>query len=269
MPLVAVLVADPAARRLAVHQIGGRAEVRFCESPDALQTLLGQERVHAVVADLHDPEGGSLVPAFGRLRRAAPHVPIIIFSPPTPAALREVPDIIALGGRGLDLVFQGTDHLGLALKPFLTPLSVPGPGETLARHIVPIVPGPFRPFFATTALKASPRLRVGTAAKWSGLSRRTLERALHNARLPSAASVLGSCTALHVAWWLDVQGWSTKSVADEMRFSYQSGLTRVLQRHFGCSVKSLRDEGGFPELLARFEAILLGDLQAPDTKRPQ
>jgi hypothetical protein len=268
MPLVAALVSDPAIRRLAAEQIGTRAEVRFYDSVDALANLVGRGGVDAVVADLQDEAGASIVPAFGILRRTAPHLPLIIFPPPTPAALREVPDIIALGGRGLDLVFQGTDHLGLALKPFLSPLRVSGPGETLARHIVPVVPGPFRPFLAVSALKASPRLRVRTAAKWSGLSRRTLERSLHHARLPSAAAVLGSCTALHVAWWLDVQGWSTKHVADEMRFSYQSGLTRVLQRHFGCSVKTLRDEGGFPGLLSRFETTLLGEEQPPAASMP-
>lgn len=268
MPLVAALVPDPAARRLAAEQIGTRAEVRFCESVDTLANLIAGGGVDAVVADLHDEAGASIVPAFGILRRNAPHLPLILFSPPTPAALREVPDIIALGGRGLDLVFQGTDHLGLALKPFLNPLRVSGPGETLARHLVPVVPGPFRPFFAVSALKASPRLRVRIAAKWSGFSRRTLERSLHNGRLPSAAGVLGSCTALHAAWWLDVQGWSTKHVADEMQFSYQSGLTRVLQRHFGCSVKSLREEGGFPGLLSRFETTLLGDAQPPAAALP-
>jgi hypothetical protein len=77
--------------------------------------------------------------------------------------------------------------------------------------------------------------------------------------MPNAASILGACTALHVAWWLDVQGWSTKHVATAMRFSYQSGVTRVLQRHFGCSVRTLREAGGFQGLLARFELTLLGN----------
>lgn len=258
MPTVAALITDPAAQRIAAEQIGTLAAVHFCETIERLAELIGRGGVDAVIADLRDASGASILPAFGILRRQVSHMPLILFCAPTPEALREVPGIIALG-RGLDLVFQGKDHLGLALRPLLKPLRVIGAGETLARHVVPIVPVPFRPFFAVTALKASPRLRVGTAAKWSGLSRRTLERSLQHARLPSAAAVLGSCTALHAAWWLDVQGWSTKHVVAEMRFSHKSALIRVLQRQFGCSIKSLRDEGGFQELLARFEATLLGD----------
>jgi hypothetical protein len=76
--------------------------------------------------------------------------------------------------------------------------------------------------------------------------------------MPKAANILGACTALHVAWWLDVQGWSSKSVATEMRFATRSGVTRVLQRHFGCSVRTLTEVGGFQGLLARFEATLVG-----------
>lgn len=257
MPTVAALVTDPAARRLTAEQVGTRAAVRFCESVMALSKLIARGGIDVVVADLHGISGSRILPAFGSVRLLNPDLPIILFSPPTPEVLREVPDIISLGRR-LDLVFQGKDHLGLALTPFLEPLHVSRPGEILARHLVPVVPPPFRPFLALMALKASPGLRVATAAKWCGLSRRTLDRALLHARMPKAASILGACTALHVAWWLDVQGWSSKHIATEMRFSYQSGITRVLQRHFGCSVRSLPEAGGFQALLERFEATLVG-----------
>jgi AraC-like DNA-binding protein len=256
MPTIAALVTDPAARRLAAEQIGGRAAVHFCESIQDLSELIALGTADVAVADLQDATGASVVATFGALRREVPDIPLIIFCPATPAALREVPDIVALGRR-LDLVFQGKDHLGLALKPFLEPLRVSRPGEMLARHIVPLAPTPFRPFIAVIALKASPRLRVGTAATWSGVSRRTLERSLQHAGLPSAAVLLGSCTALHVAWWLDVQGWSVKHVVTEMGFSHKSGLNRVLRRYLNCSTRSLPEEGGFQGLLARFEAALV------------
>jgi AraC-like DNA-binding protein len=258
MPTVAVMLAGRAAQALAAEQIGALATVRICESIGALLELVAGGDVDAVVADLRDVSGKSILPTFGALRLQAPHLPLILHCLPTPEALRDLPDTSAFR-RGLSLVFRNYEHLGAALRPLLRPPRVPSAAETLARHVVPLVPGPFRPFVLVCALKASPRLKVGTAATWSGASRRTLERSLNRARLPSASSVLGSCTALHAAWWLDVQGWSTKQVVTEMRFSHASGLIRVLQRHFGCSMKSLRDEGGFQELLRRFEATLLGD----------
>ena len=257
MPTVVAMIAGPADRRLTIEQVGGLASVRFCETVESLMEVVAGGGVDAVAADLHDISGASILPVFHVLHRQAPHLPLILFCLPTPEALRELP----LSGaviQGLTLVFRGYEHLGVALAPLLGPPRVPSAADALARHVVPLVPPPFQPFLLVCASKASPRLKVSTAARWSGATRRTLERSLRRARLPSAGAMLGSCTALHAAWWLDVQGWSAKQVVAEMRFSHASGLIRVLQRHFGCSVKSLRDEGGFPELLYRFEGTLLG-----------
>ena len=258
MPTVAAMIPDPAARRLTAEQVGALATVRFCETVGALLALVAAGGVDAVVADLHDVSGAGMLPAFRLLHRRAPQLPLILFCVPTPEAMRELP----LSGavvRGLTLVFRNYEHLGVALPPLLGPPRLPSAAETIARHVVPVVPGPFQPFVLVCACKAaSARLRVGVAARWSGASRRTLERALRHARLPSASHVLGSCTALHAAWWLDVHGWATKQVVTEMGFSHASALGRVLQHHFGCSVRSLRDEGGFAELLSRFETTLLG-----------
>lgn len=261
MPMVAAMVIGPAAQRLAAEQIGALATTHFCETVDALARLVAGGGVDAVVADLWDVSGASTFPVLGALRRQSATLPLILYFAPTPAALREIPDIIA-AGRGLHVVLRNYEHLGLALRPLLRPPRVPSAAETLARHVVPLVPVPFRSFFLVSALKASPRLHVGTAATWSGISRRTLERSLHEARLPGAGMVLGACTALHAAWWLDVQGWSAKQIVAEMGFSHASAVTRVLQRYFDCSVKSLEHEGGFQELLYRFETTLLGGRKA-------
>jgi hypothetical protein len=266
MPTVAAMIPDPAARRLTSEQVGTLAAVRFCETAEALLELVARGGVDAVVADLHDVEGGSVLPAFRAIRERAPHLPLVVYCLPTPEALRELP-IRGADVRGLSLVFRNYEHLGLALSQVLRPLKVPSAAETVARHCVPVVSTQFRPFLLVCALKASPRLRVGTAVRWTGASRRTLERSLRGARLPSAAAVLGSCTALHAAWWLDVQGWSTKQVLTEMRFSHGSGITRVLQRHFHCSVRTLRAEGGFAALLYRFETTLLGSANPPERIR--
>jgi AraC-like DNA-binding protein len=255
MASVALLLTDPVRRRLAVDQIGSRAAIRFCASIEGLADAIGAGGVDAAVVDPL-ASGAGLLPSLGTIRRGHRYLPIVLFTLPTPALLRELADVVALGGR-LELVLQGTDHLGLALDSLLRPLRVPGPSETLARHLVPVVPPPFRPFLAIGALKASPHLRVDAAARLAGASRRSLERGLHQAGLPSAASVLGSCTALHAAWWLDIQGWSAKHVAAEMGFSHRTALIRLLQRHFGVTVRSLDDHGGFQGLLYRFETALL------------
>jgi AraC-like DNA-binding protein len=265
MPTVAVMVVGAAAQWQAAQQIGTLATVRFCETADELRHLVACGGLDAVVADLRDATGESILPALGAIRRDAPSLPLVLYFAPTPAALREVPDIVA-AARGLQVALRPHEHLRLVLLPLLTPPRVATAGETLVRHLVPVVPVQFRPFFVVSALKASPTLTLGAAAACSGMSRRTLERSLRRARLPAMAVTIGSCTALHTAWWLDVQGWSVKQVVAEMGFSHFSSVTRVLQRYFRCSVKSLRDAGGFQELLYQFEQSLLGTPILPGTR---
>src|SRR6266545_3614163 len=100
MPAVAVMVVGRAAQALAAEQIGSLATVRFCETVETLNELVAGGDVDAVVADLRDAAGASILPTFGALRRQAPHLPLIVHCLPTPAALRELPDVTALG-RGI------------------------------------------------------------------------------------------------------------------------------------------------------------------------
>src|SRR4051794_27790088 len=124
MPTVAVMLPGRAAQRLAAEQIGSLATVRFCESSEALLELVAEGQVEAVVADLREPSGGSILPIFGALRLRAPNLPLILHCVPTPEALRELPDTSAFR-HGLSLVFRNYEHLGAALRPLLRPARVP------------------------------------------------------------------------------------------------------------------------------------------------
>ena len=177
MPTVVVMLTGLGLQELARKQIDPATTVRFCATGESLVELATAGAVDAVISDVRDSGGASVMPAFAVIRRRAPHLPLILHCLPTPEALRDIPSIIAVT-TGLTVVFRHCEDLGLALHSVLRASRVPGAGETLARHVVPLVPGPFRSFLLVSALKASPGLKVKTAAGWSGLQRRTLERAL-------------------------------------------------------------------------------------------
>jgi hypothetical protein len=261
MPTVAVMVVGSAVQDQARDEIGNAAAIRFCQTRESLVALATESRLDAVIADVRDAAGASMMGAFADIHRRLPRLPLVLFCPPTPETLRDLPSFIAVTP-GLNLVLRNCEHLGLALRPLLRSARAPSAGETLARHLVPLVSWPFRPFLLVSALKASPGLKVGTAAAWSGVPRRRLERSLLRAQLPSASILIGSCTALHAAWWLDVQGWPAKQVVTEMGFPHASSIVRLLRRYCRCTIGSLRDAGGFQELLRRFELTLV-DPQAP------
>ena len=255
MPVIAALIIEPEEQEFVRGQLAGVATPRFCDRVEALEALVSAGLVQAVLADLRDKAGMAVLPVLQRLRIRMPAVPVVLCFRPTPLTLREMPDLLrAVPGMGF--VLRGFEHIGLAMNRLLRGPRPPSAAETLLRRLVPITPAALQPFFTVCAVKGSPRLRVPAAAAWSRIPRRTLERRLSEARLPGAAGVVGSCAALHAAWWLDVYGWPTKQVIEEMEFSHFSSLTRTLKRHFGCSVSQLHDYGGFNALLRRYEQTL-------------
>ena len=78
MPTVAVMLTGRAAQALAAEQVGTLATLRFCETTEALLELVGRGGVDAVVADLHDAAGASILPAFGILHGHAPQLPLFL-----------------------------------------------------------------------------------------------------------------------------------------------------------------------------------------------
>jgi hypothetical protein len=181
MPTVAVMVAESGMHELPREQISAVAAVRLCETRELLVTLATEGVVDAVISDIRDGAGASVLPAFAEIHRRVPSLPLILYCLPTPEVLRDLPSFIAVT-RGLHLVLRNCEHLGLALRPILRATRVPGAGETLARHVVPLVPGPFRPFLLVSALKASP--------KPQGRHRRRMERS--PAAYPGAITPPGS-----------------------------------------------------------------------------
>ncbi len=260
MPTIAALIVEPEEQAFVAEQLAGIVTPRFCDSIESLKRLVRAGHVRGVLADVRDRWGSDVLPALRELRLREPALPLVVCLRPTPPLLRELPALIgAVPGAGV--VLRGFEHIGLAVRRLLRASRPPSAAETVLRRLVPLTPASLHPFLTICSLKGSPRLRVTSAAAWSRIPRRTLERRLTDAHLPAPATVVGSCAALHAAWWLDVHGWPTKQVIEEMQFSHLSALTRNLQRHFGCSVSQLRDYGGFNVLLLRFERVLRQSLQ--------
>lgn len=255
MLTIAALIVEPNERAFVQDQLHGTALPRFCDSADALERLVETGAVQAVLSDLRDRSDTDMLPVLGAMRSRWPSLPLLVCFRPTPAALREVPALVH-SIPGMTVVLRGFEHIGLAVKHVCQGPRPSSAAETLLRRLVPVAAEPLQPFITICALKSAPRLRVASAAAWSRIPRRTLERRLTDAKLPGAADIIGLCSALHAAWWLDIQDWPTKRVLEEMRISHSSALTRTFQRHFGCSILELRDHGGFTVMLMRAEQLL-------------
>lgn len=255
MPLVVALIVGIESQSFVREQVGTLGALHFVETMDELERAALELSPDVVLADLRDRAGAGVLPSLAMLRGRRPALPLVVCPAPAPAALQDLHDVVS-SGLDIGVLLRGFEHIGLGLRAALASRHAPSAGETLVEQVVPRVSSSLRSFFTLASVKASPRLRVLTAATWCGLAPRSLERHLQAERLPNARTVIGSCVGLHVAWWLDVQGWSVKQVIAEMGFGDPAALARPLKRHFGCTPRTLRAAGGFNALLRHFNLRL-------------
>ena len=259
MRRIVALVASEDERRRVAEQLAGAA-VRYCDTVGALETLAGAGGAgtggfDAVVAGLRDAAGAPVAPAVVALQARIPGLRVLLHVALSRGAARELVSAAGTGVRA-EYALLPFERLDAAVERLLAPHPSSAAG-TLVTRLAGDVPAGVRAFVTVCALRATPRLRVRTAAAWSRVSVRTLERRLRRAHLPAASFVLRASSGLHAAWWLDVQEWPVKRVVAEMGFSHASALTRLLRRYCGCTPSTLREEGGFDAALDRVARVFV------------
>lgn len=90
---------------------------------------------------------------------------------------------------------------------------------------------------------------VRVLAQVCGQAIRTIEWRLSRDRLPAARDIIGSLTALHVLWRLEVLSNPTKLAAASMGFRDPEALMSFVKHHTGARPAVLMRHGGFPEAL--------------------
>src|SRR5687767_11396812 len=183
MSTIVALVATEEERRRVAEQLAGVA-VRFCDTLAALGALAGAGRVDAVVAGLRDACGAPAAPAVLEIQARVPELRVLFQVVLTRGAAQDLVAAAATGVRA-EYALLPFERLDAAVERLLAP-HPPDAGATLVARLAPGVPAGVRPFVAACALRAAPRLRVRTAAAWSRVSMRTLERRLLRAGLPAA-----------------------------------------------------------------------------------
>jgi hypothetical protein len=231
------------------------ATVWFCARGEALRELARAQRAQVVVTSVRDAEFGSVAPTLHALAAlpSPPHV-VLTFALTLPE-LREV-DLVLGQGLAPHLALTGIDRLGAAVGEIVAGSPGQSAERTLLRRLLPMVPGPVRPFFAACVLKGRSALSVSEGAALAATSVRTLEDRLSRERLPVARQVLSWIRVLHAAWRLDVMAMPIKRVVDETAVPSRRALNNLLKRHVGLTPTAMAEYGGFATALERFLALL-------------
>ncbi|WP_373069598.1 helix-turn-helix domain-containing protein, partial [Gemmatimonas sp.] len=89
-----------------------------------------------------------------------------------------------------------------------------------------------------------------------GLSRRTLQNRLTDARLPPLRPFLTWCRLLVAAALLDEPGHTLDSVAAQLDFHDCANLGVALRRYTGTNITRLRDRGAFTAAIRAFRDVV-------------
>jgi AraC-like DNA-binding protein len=263
MPTVVALIVDRRQRERLTPILRAFGDVLFCDRPVEIWRAVEHGDVVAVVINPIDTDGRPIAPTVEALRRLLPALPIIVHSSADDPEQRQ--ELAALGlTRGLVVVDDQSDtNRFLVTAQPVAGSRVHNATSALLDAVATIRP-PLDPLVNTytrTVIRQS-RWPLGVTAVMKAIDetkRRTIEKQLRDANLPSAESLIGWTFALHAVWDLELPGASLSAIAQRLGFPTVSSLRSVFRNRVRLSPREVMRSGGFPYLLERFVALLHGD----------
>jgi hypothetical protein len=267
VPTVLALVSRPESRAYVGRAVRPYGGVRFCNVVAQLWAELVVGDVVAVVAEPFDADERSTAPPIAELRRVLPTMPVIVWSQDSNASKR---------GNGLAPFGEGGPNTAFAadLPATLAAVVPTARVQNPTRVVLDAVDGvnPALPPLADAYLRhvirqARAGLRVRDAlAALDPSKRRSLDRQLVNARVPTAQALVGWSLALHATWYWSIPTQTFESVATLLGFSDAKALRGIVTNRVGAP-RDLMRRGGFHDVLARFIRLLHGDWSGERTRR--
>jgi hypothetical protein len=267
VPTVLALVSRPESRAYVGRAIRPFGAVRFCTVVSQLWPELVVGDVLAVVAEPFDADKRSTAPPLVELRRVLPTIPVIIWSPENvanesgdgvvPATERSTTSTIA-------------SDLSAALSAVASTARAQNPTRIVLDAIdiiEPALPPLANAYLHHVIRHARAGLRVRDAlAPLDPSKRRSLDRQLADAHMPTAQSLVGWSLALHATWYWSIPTQTFESAATLLGFAEAKALRGIVTNRVG-SPRDLMRRGGFHHVLDRFLRLLHGDWSAESVRR--
>jgi AraC-like DNA-binding protein len=234
--------------------------------PDDLLHFIAPGGVAALITELTDAEGASTAPTVASVLRRLPALPVFVYhSPCSQGGCRAVD----WPHRGVCTpVLCGVDEAHTVLARSL-PLAV---DQTPVVYTIRALPARLDPrqrlVLLAAAYRADRPVTVAQLARELALAPQQVGAYLRGASPLSARAILGWLRLLHAAWWLDLPGHSTASVARRLGYPAPGALRRALRHRAGVSVAGLRERGGFRYLLGLFTAAFAAPVRRQTRSSP-
>ena len=225
-----------------------------CADDVELLIAVTSGRVALTVVEAGGGSNAGALLALRRLREDFPKHPVVAWCD---VRTIESHELLAIARAGVqDLVRQDFDELRHVFARIVASATQRAISFRILDELTDVVPMRLHPLLSYVLEHSDERLdRDGVAAVF-GLSRRTLQNRLTEARLPALRPFLTWCRLLVAAALLDEPGHTLDSVAAQLDFHDGGNLGTALRRYTSINITQLRARGAFREALHAFrEAV--------------
>ncbi len=222
-----------------------------CADDVELLIAVSSGRVALTVVEAGGGSNAAALLALRRLREGFPTHPVIAWCDVRAIESHELLEIARAGVQ--DLIRHDLDELRHVFARIVASATQRAISYRILEELGDVVPQRLHPLLSYVLEHADERLdRDGVAAVF-GLSRRTLQNRLTDARLPPVRPFLTWCRLLVASALLDEPGHTLDSVAAQLDFHDGANLAVTLRRYTGANITQLRAHGAFTEAIRAFQ----------------
>lgn len=247
---VVALVLGRQRRARIIAGVGSAGPVCFCQHRDELSVLAAHPETAVVITETRDSDDAPVAPVVARLTAGPRLVPVIAYVAWPGTTPDDIVDVVRAGAS--DLVREGFDDTGIALRTALRTATVHTAARVIARDVQHVVPVAVWQVVEYVLARADRDLSVADIARALGIHRRTVARRLKAAGVPGARSLIRWCRLMLAAWMLEGNARTVESVAYALEFDSAGALRNAFRRYAAVSMREVRCVGGFRRVVAAF-----------------
>ena len=218
-------------------------DLHFVERGCELLALVKRERsnVAAVLLEMRDTDGRSTCDIVSQIAVSELSPPVLAYCRIGGEQSGEIRNFVLAGVR--ELVFEGVDDVGVALRSVLSSAQMAHVGERVANALLTTLPPILGPFVRYVTAHPETQ-RVTDVAEALGYNRKTLVNHCAQAAAPPPQELLAWCRLSVVAELLSTTPRTIESIALQLDFPSDTALRNMMKRYTGLRATDVRTRGG-------------------------
>lgn len=210
--------------------------------------------IHGIIVETSDERGRAVAETVRAIASTEQSPPIVAYCHAAAAHSAEIRSLVLAGAH--ELIFDGVDDSGVALRAILDSAEQIRLGERAAAQIKPLLQERLWPFVDYVTAVPTTQL-VAQVADALGYNRKTLGNHCAQAHAPAPHELLVWCRLCVVAELLATTTRTIEAIALQLDFPSDSALRNMFKRYTGGRASDVRTKGGPECVVAAFRRALV------------